>query len=283
VLRLLQNDFAAAEDRAEKALAANPADVRALEVLMRCGADEKRLARALDAVRRHATQNKRLVSVQLFLGRVELQAGNVREARAAFEAAKGASPAALEADWSLIDLDIAERNFEAARRRIAPLLHGGSEFPARTRLALAEQTAGNHQAASEQYRKLLQMKPFDAGVLNNLAYILTEFLGKPAEALRYAQTAKEIEPENAAVDDTIGWTYYRMGRYAEAVRQLEVAVKRDPTARRHAHLAMAYARFGDGVRAKQTLRTALKMYPKLPEGAMAQEVVSERALASQDR
>jgi Flp pilus assembly protein TadD len=122
------------------------------------------------------------------------------------------------------------------------------------------------------------MKPFDIGILNNLAYILSDFMGNPTEALRFAQTAKELAPEDAAIDDTLGWTYYRMGRYADAVRHLELAVKRGPNVRRHAHLAMAYARHGDGVRARQMLRTALKIDPGLPEVSMAQKVVGESVL-----
>ena len=211
----------------------------------------------------------------MFLGRIELQAGNTAQARAAFEAAQAAGPGTLDADWALIDLDIAERRIEEARRRIAPLIHGSNEAAARTKLALVEEIALNHEAAIQQYRKVLTIKPFDAGILNNLAYILAEFTGNPTEALRFAQTAKALAPEDSAIDDTLGWTYYRMGRYGDAVRHLELAVKRGPNSRRYVHLAMACARSGDGVRARQMLRTALKIDPALPEASLAQKVVSD--------
>ena len=246
---------------------------------MRCAAGDRQPAQGIEIVRSHAAQYGKLAAVQMFLGRIELQAGNTGQARAAFEAAKAADPGTLDADWILIDLDIADRKLEDARRRIAPLIHGSGAAAATAKLALVEETAGNHQAAIEDYRKVLTIKPFDPGILNNLAYILAEFIGNPTEALRFAQTAKELAPEDAAIDDTLGWTYYRMGRYADAVRHLELTVKREPSARRHAHLAMAYARQGDEVRARQMLRTALKIDPGLPEVSLAQKVIGERASA----
>jgi len=273
VLHMREQDFAAARARALRALIVNPADVRALEVIMRCAVGEKQPARGIEIIRRHARENAKLAGVQMFLGRLEGQSGNAGLARLAFEAAKAADSGMLEADWNLIDLDILERKLDDARRRLAPLMHGSSEPIAMAKLALVEQTAGNYPAASRHYRRVLQLKPFDAGILNNFAFVLTEFMGNPAEALRYAETAKELEPENAAVDDTLGWTYYRLGRYSDAVRLLERAVKRAPSARRHAHLAMAYAQYGDGVRAKQTLRAALKLDPTLPEASLAQKVL----------
>lgn len=279
VLRMRQKDFIGARVSAQKALAANPADVRALELIIRCAVGEKQPAKGLEMVRTHAAQNPKLAGVQMFLGRIELQTGKAAQARAAFEAAKAADPGLLDAAWTLIDLDIAERKLEDARRRIAPLMHGSTEAAATTKLALVEETAGNHELAVQDFRKVLAIKPFDAVVLNNLAYILAEFTGNPTEALRYAQTAKELAPQDPAIDDTLGWTYYRMGRYDDAVRHLELAVKQGTSARRQAHLAMAYARQGNGVRARQLLQSALKMDPALPEGSLAQRVVGVGAPA----
>ena len=244
VLHMRQNNFAASRATAEKALETNPADVRALELIMRCSVGDKRLQDGIEIVRRHAVQHTTISAVQMFLGRVELHAGNVGKARAAFEAAKAADPGTLDAVWSLIDLDIAERKLEDARRRIAPLIRGPNDIAATAKLGLIEQMAGNYKAASEHYRRVMQTNPREVAVLNNLAYILTEFLDNPTEALRYAQAAKELQPESAAVDDTLGWTYYKMGLYPSAVRHLELAVKREPSAARNEHLAMAQAKSG---------------------------------------
>ncbi len=273
VLHMRQGDFAAARTSAQKALAANPADARALELILRCSAREPQVG--LDIVRRHASQHSTNAAVQMFLGRLEMQSGNRAQARAAFESARSASGGSPGADLALIDLDIAERKLDEARRRVSLLLAGPNAASATAKLGLIEQVAGNYRAAVEQYRKVLQTNPREVFVLNSLAYILAEFMENPAEALRYAQAAKELAPENAAVDDTLGWTYYKIGSYPKAVEHLELAVERGASARRQAHLAMAYARNGNRVRARQTLTTALKLDPTLPEASAAKKVVTE--------
>ena len=114
-----------------------------------------------------------------------------------------------------------------------------------------------------------QNRPFTATVA-----LLCMFVGA-LTAAAFAQSAQELAPENAAVNDTLGWTYYQLGRYVEAVRYLELSAKRAPSALRHAHLAMAYMRSGNEARAKQALRAAMKLNPDLPEIAMAQKIVGD--------
>ena len=274
VLRMRQRDFDGAVLSAQKVLASNPEDVRALELILRSYAGEKRMTDGLAFARKHASDHPGISGIQLLLGRLEMLAGNTDKARAALELAKRANPQSAEADWGLIDLDLAEGKWDEARRRITPLLSGSSKVAAIGKLALIEQRAGNYLAASQHYEKVIESDPRAWFALNNLAYILAEFLGKPTEALRFAQEAKEIAPQNAGVDDTLGWTYYQMGLYPSAVRHLEMAVKRDPTASRRAHLAMAYAKNGNKVRAREMLESATRMNPMSPETSVAERVLA---------
>ena len=43
------------------------------------------------------------------------------------------------------------------------------------------------------------------------------------EALRHAQTALSLDPQNAAYLDTLGWIYFQQGRYADALQYLRQA------------------------------------------------------------
>ena len=88
----------------------------------------------------------------------------------------------------------------------------------------------------------------------------------------YAQQAKELAPENPAVDDTLGWTYYQKGMYAMAVTHMESAIARESNAVRKYHLAMAYLKAGDPARGRQNLEAALKMNPNLPEAQAARQI-----------
>jgi Tfp pilus assembly protein PilF len=129
---------------------------------------------------------------------------------------------------------------------------------------------GKSTAAIEQYRKTVGLDGKNVYALNGLAYLLTES-GQPDEAIKYAQKAKELAPDNAAVDDTLGWTYFQKGIYSLAVAHLESADAKDATAVRNYHLAMAYLKNGYVKLGRKALDAALKADPTLPEAQMARQ------------
>ena len=71
-------------------------------------------------------------------------------------------------------------------------------------------------------------------------------------------------PDNATVQDTLGWIYYRKAIFSTAVSYLETAVKKEPTPRRQFHLAMSYLKSGRRDQGEKTLQLALQQDPKLP-------------------
>jgi tetratricopeptide (TPR) repeat protein len=275
VLRARTQDFAGAKTGAETVLKEQPHEVRALELLFRVSLAEKRPNEGLDRIRRHASAHPDIAPVQMIAGRLEQKHGNLPGARAAFERAKQSDPDLLDAEVSLSEIELAEGKLEDARRRLMPLLETSRQAAARTRLGLVEEKAGKYTAACDHYRKALELNPRDVLVLNNLAYALAEFAGKPEEALKYAEQAKELSPDSAAIDNTLGWTYFRKGIYPSAIRYLEASVNREPTARRTAHLAMAYARAGDMAGCKRALAAALRLDPNLPEAETISRMMSE--------
>jgi tetratricopeptide (TPR) repeat protein len=142
---------------------------------------------------------------------------------------------------------------------------------ARLLLAQLETGDGASAAAIEQYRKVLAQDGKNAKVLNNLAYLLADG-NQWDEALKYAQEAKQLDPNSASADDTLGWTYFRKGLYPMAVTYLESATAKEGTALRKYHLAMAYLKAGNPKRGRQVLDEAMKMDPKLPEADMARRL-----------
>jgi tetratricopeptide (TPR) repeat protein len=125
------------------------------------------------------------------------------------------------------------------------------------------------------YRKVVETDSHNAQALNNLAYLLLEHANNPDEALKYAQKAAELQPEDAYVSDTLGWVFYRKGSYDMAIKHLESALRAQNLVIPKYHLAMAYAKTGDLVRGRALLRTALKMNPNLPEAKEARELLEQ--------
>jgi tetratricopeptide (TPR) repeat protein len=93
------------------------------------------------------------------------------------------------------------------------------------RLALSNIDAIEHhsRAAEEWLEQLLDEFPNDAGALNDLGYLWTDRNQHLERALRMIEQAVAAEPDNLAYRDSRGWAYYRLGRFPEAVSELEAA------------------------------------------------------------
>jgi tetratricopeptide (TPR) repeat protein len=146
---------------------------------------------------------------------------------------------------------------------------------ARVWLGNIETLRGNPSAALEHFRKVVEVDPANAQALNNFAYLLAEQAHKYDEALKYAEKAQEMAPDNPQYADTLGWILYRKGLYPSAIRQLQRATasaKQDPVLKYH--LAMAYAKAGDTKRSRATYDEAVRLNPNLPEARTAKELLT---------
>lgn len=113
------------------------------------------------------------------------------------------------------------------------------------RIALVHDGAGDYDKALEYYEKVLAIDDEYGIALNNLAYLLTDKLNKPTEAIEYAKQAAALKPE-ANILDTLGWAYVMAGQLDEGIGKLFQARQMDSS---HApstyHLAEAYRMSGD--------------------------------------
>jgi tetratricopeptide (TPR) repeat protein len=128
---------------------------------------------------------------------------------------------------------------------------------------------------------VVEAQPQNIIALNNLAYLLADHTNDTDDALKFAQKAKELAPNDVNVEGTIGWAYFRKGLYDNALRHLQDAVNREGrnvaagTAIRRYHLAMAYKRAGENDKAAKALSAALKLDPNLPEARVATQMLAE--------
>ncbi|MCF6444363.1 tetratricopeptide repeat protein [Nereida sp. MMG025] len=77
--------------------------------------------------------------------------------------------------------------------------------------------------AEEDFRKALELRPGQPSVLNYLGYSLVEKDMKLDEALEMIEQAAEARPDSGYILDSLGWVFYRLGRYQEAVEPMEKA------------------------------------------------------------
>jgi len=135
--------------------------------------------------------------------------------------------------------------------------------PVRLAAMLARQQAllasGQVDAALATLEEIVRLNPNNALVLNNLAYLLVESGNRPAEALPYAERARELAGSDPSVLDTVGWVYARNGRNEEAEAALKEALAHDPhSAITNYHLGVLYQTMGRNTAARIALQRALE-------------------------
>jgi tetratricopeptide (TPR) repeat protein len=137
-----------------------------------------------------------------FLGQFLAANGDRAGARKAFEAAKTAKPGLVTADLALAELDTIDGKPDDARTRLTAIVSTNPTYlPGHLLFAQLEMNEGENAAAIEQFRKAVELDHKNPIALNGLAYLLAEN-HQPDEALKYAQKAKKLAPDNAAVADT---------------------------------------------------------------------------------
>jgi tetratricopeptide (TPR) repeat protein len=78
--------------------------------------------------------------------------------------------------------------------------------------------------AEEWLQQVLDDYPDDVGADNDLGFLWADENKHLDRALKMISLAVAAEPENRAYLDSLGWVYYRLGRFSEAVAELEKAV-----------------------------------------------------------
>ena len=104
--------------------------------------------------------------------------------------------------------------------------------------------------AEKDFRQALVLQPDQALVLNYLGYSWVDQGINLDEAFGMLRKAVEQRPRDGYIVDSLGWAFYRLGRYDEALRFLERALElraSDPTI--NDHLGDVYWRVGRKIEA----------------------------------
>jgi tetratricopeptide (TPR) repeat protein len=263
VLKFVQRDYVGARAAIDElVLKAGSPDVRLAQLLMQSYAAQKDVPKGLTRLKELASASPKSAAIQHLLGQWSVRTGDIDGARAAFEKAKAADPRFAPADAALAEIDINAGRIDAARQRLKRVLEADPRNPPALLLsARAEEASGNQDGVLARYRAVLDVDGANLIALNNLAYSLAG--SKPDEALKLAQQALEIAPDNASVQDTLGWVYYRKGLYSMAITHLKKAVDKETNPRRQFHLGMSYLKVGDQANGQRIVAEALRKDPNL--------------------
>jgi len=120
--------------------------------------------------------------------------------------------------------------------------------------------------AEEVFLAILEADPSDANAANYLGYLWADREVRLDEALDLINRAVELDPENPAYLDSLGWVHYRLGSTEEAVFWLRRAIEfNDDDGTLLAHLGEALLANGEIEEASRYLRLALGLGCESPE------------------
>ena len=210
-------------------------------------------------------------SVQIALDETRLDRND--EAIAQLRALTATTPNDPTAWTALGDAYRNEEKFPEAAEAYnhAVTLLGGdkaSAWPLYYARAIAEERSHRWDAAEGDLKHALQLSPDQPQVLNYLGYSWVDRGRNLPEALAMLEKARSLSPFDGYVVDSVGWAYYRLGRYQDAVKTLENAILLVPgDSTVNDHLGDAYWKIGRKLDAHFQWSHALAFGPEPAEKA----------------
>jgi len=134
-------------------------------------------------------------------------------------------------------------------------------------------TLGRMDEAEERLEEVLDEFPDDPEADNDLGFLWADQNKHLERALPMIRVAVADQPDNRAFRDSLGWVYFRLGRYSEAIAELEKAIdEKQPDATILDHLGDAYQKAGNMDKATAAWRRAKTAYDKDKEPEKAKKM-----------
>jgi tetratricopeptide (TPR) repeat protein len=279
VVSLAKGDHVVARRFFERALALDGGSLEALSGLVRLDVAAKKATEARTRVEAQLIQRPRDVNLLLLAAATFVAADDPGRAELALRRAIDIAPGHLEAHAVLGQLLMSEEKLEQAKTEFDAVAkrrpRSNDAFAAQTMVAIILQAQNRPNEAQAEYERLLAASPRAVVAANNLAWLYAERGGNLDVALGLAQTAAQEAPEQPAVNDTLGWIYYKKDLPARAIAAFERSVANDSTNPvYHYHLGLAYSKNGDHIRAKQSLARALVLKPDFDGSSDARKLIA---------
>jgi tetratricopeptide (TPR) repeat protein len=140
-----------------------------------------------------------------------------------------ASPNDISAWTSLGDAyRVADKNAQAAKAYTKAIALIGTpqkkDWPILFARAVSEQGAKDLDASEADLKAALQLSPDEPEVLNYLGYTWVDRGRNLPQAVAMLEKARALSPYDGYITDSVGWAYFKLGRYGDAAKILEQAV-----------------------------------------------------------
>ena len=221
LLYLQVRSYASAETKLKKLLELGEHRQEAWYYLGRLEEKRKRYDEARDWYAR-VDNTSLYIDAQMAAARVQGKSGAIEDAQERYRILRESNPSHATTIWLSESEMLREmEDYQAAYDLLNEAL---SEYPDDTDLrysrALAAERVDRIDILESDLKVVLKKEPDHAHALNALGYTLADRTTRYKEAYRYISRAYELEPNDPAIIDSLGWVHYRLGNYDKAIEYL---------------------------------------------------------------
>jgi tetratricopeptide (TPR) repeat protein len=240
---------------------------------------QKRPDQALSSMAAFTNKADRWAAGQDALGEVALQANRLDVAERAYQKELELQPNSSSALFGLGDTYDRGGQYAKAQDFFSRFAAAEpSNAVVHVRLGVLAERNADLTRATAEYQKAISLDSSNAIAKNNLAWIYAEHEGDLNVALRLAQEARSLLPDDPSVADTLGWILVKKNLGGSALPYLKECVKKSPgKAVYRYHLGLAYLQAGNKSLAKTELRAALQQEPSFAGSADAKKTLDTLA------
>jgi tetratricopeptide (TPR) repeat protein len=257
---LMAQQSSDARQQFEKSLQIAPDYLPATEMLVQLDLAAKQYAPALARVQKFIDKDPKQAQAWAIRGTIYMAQRDFVHAEPDLLKAIELDPKLEPAYLLLAQLYVASNKPDQAVEKLSAFLDQNKDEPAKTvpalmQLAMIQHGLKHFDATRDAYEKVLAVAPNFAPALNNLAVLYSDNLSRLDNAYDLAKKARETDPNDPQIADTLGWTLYKKGDYANALPLLQESAGKVPSAPAiQFHLAMTQYMMG----AEEPARTALQ-------------------------
>jgi tetratricopeptide (TPR) repeat protein len=256
-LLLAQSRLPDARKELETSVKISPDYLPAVERLTDLDIAEKQYGTATERVQRLIDKDPKLAQPWGLRAKIYIAQGEFSRAEADLLKAIELDPKLEAAYVVLAQIYLATNRPDQAIAKLNTYLENDKSVPALMQLAMIHGQLKNFSAASEVYEKLLKIDPNYGAALNNLAVIYSEHILQLDKAYDLAKKATELGPNEPLFADTLGWTLFKKGDFANALRPLQQSAGKLPdNPNVQFHVGMAHYMLGQEEPSRLALQKA---------------------------
>ena len=250
----------------EKAAEFAPDNLWLVDQLVELDLLDKHFDSARQRIHRQFQKTPDLPAVHCLEGKILIAEGKWDLAAAEFKKTLQLDPSFSSAYDLLVQTYVATNKLPQALDQLqAQLAKDPNNASALLTLALLYERMENFPQARDAYEKVLSINPTFVPALNNLAYLDAERLNDLDKAYELARRARDLQGDDPAIADTLGWVLSKRGDYQQALTILQESAEKLPdNPEIQFHLGMTAYMMGQTDVAKVALKKAASAAKNFP-------------------